>query len=180
LFHRGYQCAAYDLQAKVNFDVSSATRPSCWISMIPAGGLLLMPEGSHGCDCSQNIQTSLALAHDRSDTVPPKLSEVRPLSPEQLLVIFDEPVEATSAGNIANYAIRGTDVRSAMRMPNHLERVQLAVTRIPDGEPTLTVTKVQDLRGNAMTSTDIRFAGAGTRSARVSRPRRNGRPQVSP
>jgi outer membrane protein assembly factor BamB len=67
LFHRGYQCAAYDLNTKTNLDVSSATRPSCWISMIPAGGLLLMPEGSHGCDCGQNIQTSMALAPRYND-----------------------------------------------------------------------------------------------------------------
>ena len=70
LFHRGYQCAAYDLQTKTNLDVSSATRPSCWISMIPAGGLLLMPEGSHGCDCGQNLQTSLALAAEPLGTNP--------------------------------------------------------------------------------------------------------------
>jgi len=70
LFHRGFQCAAYDLATKTNLDVSSATRPSCWISMIPAGGLLLMPEGSHGCDCGQNIQTSMALAPDHPSVSP--------------------------------------------------------------------------------------------------------------
>lgn len=42
-------------------------RPSCWINMIPAGGMLLMPEGSSGCTCPYNYQTSLAMvaAHDR-------------------------------------------------------------------------------------------------------------------
>jgi hypothetical protein len=36
-------------------------RTSCWISMLPAGGLLLAPEGSSTCVCSFNYKTSLAL-----------------------------------------------------------------------------------------------------------------------
>ncbi|MBT3289489.1 MAG: PQQ-binding-like beta-propeller repeat protein, partial [Victivallales bacterium] len=37
-------------------------KPSCNVSMIPANGLVLMAEGSSGCACSYNFQTSLALA----------------------------------------------------------------------------------------------------------------------
>ena len=36
-------------------------RPGCWISIIPAGGLVLLPEGSSGCVCSYPLQTSMAL-----------------------------------------------------------------------------------------------------------------------
>jgi len=36
-------------------------RTSCWISMLPAGGILLVPEGSSTCVCSFNYKTSLAL-----------------------------------------------------------------------------------------------------------------------
>ena len=36
-------------------------KPSCNVSMIPANGLVLMAEGSSGCACSYNFQTSLAL-----------------------------------------------------------------------------------------------------------------------
>jgi len=36
-------------------------RTSCWISMLPAGGILLAPEGSSTCVCSFNYKTSLAL-----------------------------------------------------------------------------------------------------------------------
>ena len=36
-------------------------RPSCWISVIPAGGILLAPEGYSTCVCSYNYKTSLAL-----------------------------------------------------------------------------------------------------------------------
>ncbi|KPK49596.1 MAG: hypothetical protein AMK72_04090 [Planctomycetes bacterium SM23_25] len=36
-------------------------RPSCWISLLPAGGMLLAPEGTSTCVCSFNYKTSLAL-----------------------------------------------------------------------------------------------------------------------
>ena len=37
-------------------------KPNCNVSMAPAGGLVIMAEGSSGCSCSYNFQTSLALA----------------------------------------------------------------------------------------------------------------------
>ncbi|MBT3192963.1 MAG: PQQ-binding-like beta-propeller repeat protein [Verrucomicrobia bacterium] len=40
--------------------INSITRPGCWINMIPAGGLLLVPEASSGCTCAFPMQTSLA------------------------------------------------------------------------------------------------------------------------
>jgi hypothetical protein len=36
-------------------------RPSCWISVLPAGGLVLAPEGSSTCICPYNYKTSVAL-----------------------------------------------------------------------------------------------------------------------
>ena len=36
-------------------------KPSCNVSMVPANGLMIVPEGSSGCACSYNFQTSLAL-----------------------------------------------------------------------------------------------------------------------
>jgi len=38
-----------------------ATRPGCWINIIPAGGLILIPEGSSGCTCQFSLQASMAL-----------------------------------------------------------------------------------------------------------------------
>ena len=35
-------------------------RSGCWLSLIPAGGLLLAPETSAGCSCTHAIQTSIA------------------------------------------------------------------------------------------------------------------------
>lgn len=37
-------------------------RPGCWLSTIPAGGMLLSPEGGGGCSCGNWLETSLGFA----------------------------------------------------------------------------------------------------------------------
>ena len=51
----------FDLKSGKSTPLSTATRPGCWINTIPAGGLVLIPEGSAGCTCEYPFQTSLAL-----------------------------------------------------------------------------------------------------------------------
>jgi outer membrane protein assembly factor BamB len=41
------------------------SRTGCWINMIPANGLLLIPEASAGCVCAYPIQTSMAFRATR-------------------------------------------------------------------------------------------------------------------
>jgi outer membrane protein assembly factor BamB len=45
--------------------VTSVTRPGCWINIIPADGLLLIPEASSGCTCDFAVQASMAFAPAR-------------------------------------------------------------------------------------------------------------------
>ena len=40
--------------------ITSTTRPGCWINILPAAGLVLLPEASAGCVCSFSVQTSMA------------------------------------------------------------------------------------------------------------------------
>ena len=40
-------------------DFTTSNRPSCWLNTIPAGGLVMMPEGSAGCSCNLEVQSSL-------------------------------------------------------------------------------------------------------------------------
>ena len=40
--------------------INSVNRPGCFINIIPAGGMLLIPEASSGCTCGFPLQTSLA------------------------------------------------------------------------------------------------------------------------
>lgn len=36
-------------------------RPACWLNTIPAGGIVLIPQGVEDCDCSYLMQASVAL-----------------------------------------------------------------------------------------------------------------------
>ncbi len=62
LFGRGDNPRMYPLNEKETegTPVTRATRPGCWLNMVPAGGLLLIPESSSGCTCAYAVQTSLA------------------------------------------------------------------------------------------------------------------------
>jgi outer membrane protein assembly factor BamB len=62
LFWRGGNPWQHDLgEAGGAQRLNAVTRPGCWINMIPAGGLLLIPEASSGCTCAFPLQTSMAL-----------------------------------------------------------------------------------------------------------------------
>ncbi len=50
----------FDLETGENGPLSVVARPGCWINIIPAGGLVLIPESSAGCTCEYSVQTSLA------------------------------------------------------------------------------------------------------------------------
>jgi outer membrane protein assembly factor BamB len=45
--------------------LTQSNRPGCWINIIPAQGLILMPESSAGCVCGFSLQTSMALVPSR-------------------------------------------------------------------------------------------------------------------
>lgn len=59
LFYRDYWHAMWDLEKDERIDWKGM-RPGCWLNMIPANGVILAPEASAGCYCSQPIQTSIA------------------------------------------------------------------------------------------------------------------------
>ena len=59
-FFRHSHPTMFDLTGNSYSKITTSTRPGCWINMIPAGGLLLIPEGSSGCSCNYAIQSSMA------------------------------------------------------------------------------------------------------------------------
>lgn len=59
-FFRQSNPTMFDLEENKFRKVTASTRPGCWINMIPAGGLLLVPEASSGCTCNFAVQTSMA------------------------------------------------------------------------------------------------------------------------
>ncbi|HUT95597.1 MAG TPA: PQQ-binding-like beta-propeller repeat protein [Thermoguttaceae bacterium] len=60
-FSRFSNSRMFDLKTGEHRALTEVTRPGCWINIIPAGGLVLIPEASSGCTCYYSIQTSLAL-----------------------------------------------------------------------------------------------------------------------
>ncbi|NQT03390.1 MAG: PQQ-binding-like beta-propeller repeat protein [Planctomycetes bacterium] len=61
LFWRGGNPWMYDLGPNGGpRQLNKVSRPGCWINIIPAGGLVLIPESSSGCTCGFPIQTSMA------------------------------------------------------------------------------------------------------------------------
>ena len=53
----------YDVEEDKGVDHFGGIRPGCWINMIPANGLMMMPEASSGCTCSFAIRCSLVMAN---------------------------------------------------------------------------------------------------------------------
>jgi hypothetical protein len=53
-------CHFVDIESGVDYDMTGVTRPACYMSMVAADGLILMPEGSSVCTCGIPLQTSVA------------------------------------------------------------------------------------------------------------------------
>ena len=62
LFFRAANPTVLDLgkSATGRFQALAPTRPGCWINILPAQGLVLIPEASSGCVCHFSLQTSMA------------------------------------------------------------------------------------------------------------------------
>ncbi|MDY0168288.1 MAG: PQQ-binding-like beta-propeller repeat protein [Thermoguttaceae bacterium] len=59
-FSRFSNARMFDLQTGEHTDLTTVVRPGCWINIIPAGGLVLVPEAAAGCICGYPLQTSIA------------------------------------------------------------------------------------------------------------------------
>ncbi|HID22423.1 MAG TPA: hypothetical protein EYP14_08480, partial [Planctomycetaceae bacterium] len=77
-FHRSYGCGQisagahmllfrsatlgyWDLRRPDSLQNFGGVRPGCWINAVPAGGIVLVPEGSSKCVCSYQMQAWIAL-----------------------------------------------------------------------------------------------------------------------
>jgi len=57
-----YMSASFDPTALQYTDLTRQSRPSCWGSILPIGGLVLQLEAGTDCTCGRSIQVSLAMA----------------------------------------------------------------------------------------------------------------------
>ena len=61
IFYRGGSCTMYDFDANL-FSKWERLRPDCWLSTIPAQGMILSPEAGGGCSCGLWYETSMVFA----------------------------------------------------------------------------------------------------------------------
>ncbi|MCP4641764.1 MAG: PQQ-binding-like beta-propeller repeat protein [bacterium] len=66
LFFRDANPGMYDIEEDAYRHLNRVSRTGCWVNIIPAGGLVLVPEGSSGCTCAYPLQTSFAFMPDRT------------------------------------------------------------------------------------------------------------------
>ncbi|GAA3563901.1 PQQ-binding-like beta-propeller repeat protein [Snuella lapsa] len=60
LFFRGSNPSLVDVSSTDQASrINSTTRTGCWINIIPAGGLVMIPEASSGCSCNYPLQMSV-------------------------------------------------------------------------------------------------------------------------
>ena len=81
LFFRASNPTVLNL-ATAEFTALAPTRAGCWINMIPAGGRLLIPEGSASCVCQYSLQTSMAFSPIRPESADPGIPSLPDLFPE--------------------------------------------------------------------------------------------------
>jgi outer membrane protein assembly factor BamB len=60
LMTRSGSLGFYDSRGRSGYYHYPIVRASCWINMIPAGGVVMVPEGSSSCVCAYNYKTSMA------------------------------------------------------------------------------------------------------------------------
>ncbi|MCX5758335.1 MAG: PQQ-binding-like beta-propeller repeat protein [Candidatus Hydrogenedentes bacterium] len=63
LYGRGSNPRMYPTETATTEGIrlTNETRPGCWLNIIPAGGLIMIPESSSGCTCGYPLQTSVVL-----------------------------------------------------------------------------------------------------------------------
>ncbi len=74
LFLRAGELAVWNRQTGESSRWDRA-RPDCWISTIPAQGMLLSPEGGGGCSCGGWIETSMGFAPRREQVAAPIVAQ---------------------------------------------------------------------------------------------------------
>lgn len=91
LMSRSGSLGFFDLARQSGYYHYPIIRASCWINMIPAGGLVVIPEGSSSCVCGYNYKTSMALMPADRESHFGVAQIKRGDSIERLLVNFGAP-----------------------------------------------------------------------------------------
>ena len=103
---------------------------------------------------------------DTPDTTPPALELVEVVSSTELDVYFDEPLEKSSAEDVANYAISAISIATASLTEEDNRLVHLMVDELVSlQEYSLTVSGVRDLSGNTIDNGALPFQYIATQAS---------------
>ena len=100
LTFRSYSAGYYNLDGDVGTQHFAGQRPGCWIKLIPANGLAIMPEASAGCVCLFSVQCTTVL-EPRAPRRPWAIAScVGPQTPvrHSLCTLASRAIAATSKG----------------------------------------------------------------------------------
>jgi outer membrane protein assembly factor BamB len=72
LYGRGDNPRMYPLNVPETegIQLTEVSRPGCWLNIIPAGGIIMVPESSSGCTCGYAVQASFGFIPERLLTGP--------------------------------------------------------------------------------------------------------------
>ena len=120
LFFRASNPTVLNL-ASSQFTPLAPTRAGCWINMIPAGGRLLIPEGSASCVCQYSLQTSMAFAPidpEKTDVGIPTLPDLIPtVKVPPVRPLYRWEFDSKSARNQSIQPVIGNVSLSAAELP---------------------------------------------------------------
>ncbi|MEN6544841.1 MAG: PQQ-binding-like beta-propeller repeat protein [Armatimonadia bacterium] len=97
LFFRSWSMAYYDLIRDQGTQHFGGQRPGCWINMIPANGLVVVPEASSGCLCLVSIHCTTVFQPRETDRAWGGYSTPGPALPVKRLALnFGAPGDRTT------------------------------------------------------------------------------------
>ena len=132
MFYRAGNPNMTDLATGKEQRLTVSSRPGCWINIIPAGGLVLVPEASSGCTCGYPIQTSFAMARI---ACPAPTIETKHSSGKEAAVT----ISSSQAGAVVRYTTDGSLPTAGSPMYERPLKVAAGATVsarafLPDGE----------------------------------------------
>ncbi|TKG96502.1 hypothetical protein EYV94_04435 [Puteibacter caeruleilacunae] len=106
IFYRGGSVTQFNFDTR-EFSRWERLRPDCWISTIPAQGMVLSPEAGGGCSCGNWLETSMVMAPvSRAPILFNNMSEDKPDFTEETYGKYNQPRFANEFTNSMTVSIQ--------------------------------------------------------------------------
>tara|TARA_B100000780_G_scaffold256299_1_gene205368 strand:+ start:1079 stop:3202 length:2124 start_codon:yes stop_codon:yes gene_type:complete len=93
-----------------------------------------------------------------ADTNGPIITSVEAVNESTIIILFSEDVTTDTSQDLSNYSIsNGATITNAARHPFQLNKVTLTVENMFTGDNTLTISNVEDVLGNPISTSNFNF-----------------------